>query len=217
MPFVFVDSTGIRNPVDQFKEDHNAPPVKKAIETRSEQNRKLVPGDYSPYDPVGSFTHLLNQAQLTQERGFKGAITVSKDLKIKDVMSTQIESLDAHATIKAAFELFDRFNFRHIPVTTYQDQLIGILSERDIIRQLYHYPPENWQAFYQIPLADFMISPVLSVTHSASVQEVADLMSYHDIGCLPVVEYENLNDIPILKGIVTKSDLYSLLIEAESV
>ena len=64
-----------------------------------------------------------------------------------------------------------------------------------------------------------MISPVLTVTEDTDVREVAQLMAHKSVGSLPVIHQDAYlpgahHTGATLQGMITKSDLYTLLIDA---
>lgn len=218
MPFHFIDSNG-QVDLDQFIIDSLAKPLDKEVVPKEKQAESW--SILKPYQAHLSLEEVNRQSHnrpfQEKKQAFKTPqVAISPHLTVAAIMTRSVERLAPEHNLKAAFELFERYSFRHIPIATYGGQLMGMISDRDIIKWLYQQASSDWAAFYETPLRQVMMSPVLTVTEDTRVQEVADLMATHNIGSLPVVQQQCYNEEPILQGIVTKTDLYQLLIDAES-
>jgi acetoin utilization protein AcuB len=63
-------------------------------------------------------------------------------------MNSPVVSLNSQATIDIALTLFRTSQFRHLPVVSLAGVLVGIVSERDILRHLAGVT-ENYQQLTQ--------------------------------------------------------------------
>ena len=53
--------------------------------------------------------------------------------RLSDVMTTSTETLPPEATVKEASERMAAGNFRHLPVVDADGQVLGVVSQRDLI------------------------------------------------------------------------------------
>jgi len=98
---------------------------------------------------------------------------------------------------------------RHLPVLE-QGDIVGIVTQRDLFKATMSsamgYGEKAQQAYLQsVRVKEIMIYPVVTVAPDTSVGTAADLIITKGIGCLPVVDNQQLI------GIVTKTDLLRCL------
>jgi CBS domain-containing protein len=96
---------------------------------------------------------------------------------------------------------------RHLPVVS-NGALVGVISQRDILRApglLSHLLSTARAALRSLRVQDVMSIDLVTIGADASVEEAAQKLLDHRVGCLPVVE------AGALVGIVTTSDLLRAL------
>ena len=94
---------------------------------------------------------------------------------------------------------------RHIPVTGRKGELVGILSDRDLLelpRPMVAPGVVSLKTPLNSPVTAFMGRTVFSVTGDTTLQLVIDVMLEHGVDCIPVVNQQN-----ILQGIITTTDI----------
>jgi len=94
--------------------------------------------------------------------------------------------------------------FRHLLVTE-GEKLVGIISDRDVIRCFGPDEPPRRDQLARITTAQLMSRDVVTVRHSTPVRRAIRLMLEHGISCLPVVGESR----PV--GIFTSTDVYLTL------
>jgi acetoin utilization protein AcuB len=122
----------------------------------------------------------------------------------RKIMVSPVQILRPQATIDEALTRLREKKIRHLPVVSSTEFLIGILSDRDIFRNLGGIN-ENYQSQARKPgsgqVQEFMKSPVLTASEDTDVRHIARLFVEQHIGALPIVTDG------ALKGIVTRSDV----------
>jgi len=117
---------------------------------------------------------------------------------VKDVMISDLTTLDASTSIKDAAKLMDKNNIGCIIVT--KNQLpIGILTERDFVKRIAAKEKPSTTS-----LEEVMSSPLIEVKPDETVWEAAQIMKTNNIHKLPVKK-----DKQII-GIVTATDLVKI-------
>lgn len=128
-------------------------------------------------------------------------------------MTRNVYSVDEADTLEGLLTSMRTLRFRHIPVTQEQ-RLVGLLSERDILRTsasslLPNARQQNAFLQKQFPVRDVMQREVVSVTPDAQLTAAANILLSQRIDCLPVVDVEN-----VLVGIITSTDFTKLALLA---
>jgi CBS domain-containing protein len=120
---------------------------------------------------------------------------------VEDVMTTAVMTLHADEPVDSAGLEMKLADIRHIPVIGARNRLVGILSDRDLLRSL---GGPTGRA-----VADIMTRRVHTVRASDPASRAVDLLLEHKIGCVPV-----LGDDGELVGIVTETDFLRLARES---
>jgi acetoin utilization protein AcuB len=121
-------------------------------------------------------------------------------LTVRDVMATDLVTVQPHETARHAYRLMRDRRFRHLPVVE-SGRLVGILSDRDL-RPVLLSP-----TLARVRVGELMSEDLTTVMPDAPVEEAASLLVVKKIGCLPVVADGRL------VGIVTETDLLAVLVE----
>ena len=111
-----------------------------------------------------------------------------------DLMSAPVRTIRPHTTINQARRVLLRYGHSGLSVVNEQDQLVGIISRRDLDVALHH-------GFGHAPVKGYMTAPVRTISPHTPLPEIEALMVTYDIGRLPVVEADHL------VGIVTRTDI----------
>ena len=128
-------------------------------------------------------------------------------------MSTQLVTLVAEETVSLAEQLLQAIDARHLPVLGAGDRLVGIVSDRDLLRaaasSIAGLNADDARTFKrQIRVSEIMSRSIAVAQPHTLLVDAAKLMRAHKIGCLPVVEDG------LLVGLITESDLLDVLISA---
>jgi acetoin utilization protein AcuB len=99
-------------------------------------------------------------------------------------------------TVEQALEIIQERELRHLPVIDDKDGLVGIVSEKDLLR-----------ARGDAPIAGVMTTDVITVTEYTALEDAARIMADHKISSLPVMRNGRL------VGIITETDLFKVFLE----
>lgn len=116
-------------------------------------------------------------------------------MKLKDIMSREIASINSNDSIEKAAQLMKQHNVGSIPVCS-QNSVVGIVTDRDITLRSVASGQTNQQSVSEVMTAN----PVVG-TPDMDVHEAVSIMSEKQIRRLPVVENNSL------VGIVSLGDI----------
>lgn len=145
---------------------------------------------------------------------------------VEKIMTKEVSCLGPESNLAEAIDVMRVGEFRHMPVTDDQGELIGIVSDRDILKHLPFTgkrPPKESKAFrshlfktnfdeveLKRTLDTIMTKDVMHVSPGCTAIEVAGMLRKMRIGSMGVV------DGAMVCGIVTRTDLMRVLLDIYS-
>jgi CBS domain-containing protein len=144
-------------------------------------------------------------------------------MKVRDVMTQPVVSVDAEAPISLAIRLMLQKKISGLPVVDACGNLLGVVTEGDFLRRAEigteHHPP-RWLEFLMGPgplardyvkahgrkVAEVMTRDVKTVDEATQLKDVVALMERHHIKRVPVLRGKKL------VGIVTRTNLLRALV-----
>lgn len=135
-------------------------------------------------------------------------------MKISRYMTQKLITATPEMSVKQAFLLMRTHRVRHIPVVN-GEELVGIISDRDLRRPRWADHLDDWTSYYQLneehTVADVMTRNPETVRASDEILKAVKILREHRYGALPV-----LNKGGELVGILSAQDLLGALEEALS-
>ena len=124
---------------------------------------------------------------------------------VRDIMRGKPVTIGAGDALSTVEDIMRLGGVRHLPVVR-GGKLVGVVSERDLLRlSLSHLNArgtDERRAFLQaLEIGRAMSTPAIVIEPSASVEKAALLLAENKIGCLPVVEGDDL------VGLITATDM----------
>jgi acetoin utilization protein AcuB len=111
-------------------------------------------------------------------------------------MTTDPVTITGQATVEEALDTISKHMLHHLPIVDEHDQLVGIVSEKDLLRS----KPEK-------QVAEVMTRDVVTVTEYTALEDAARVMADRTISSLPVMRNGKL------VGIITETDLFRVFLE----
>jgi tRNA nucleotidyltransferase (CCA-adding enzyme) len=112
----------------------------------------------------------------------------------RDLMSSPVRTIRPDTTIEQAQRILFRYGHSGLSVVDEKDQLVGIISRRDLDLALHH-------GFNHSPVKGYMTRNLRTISPDTPLPDIESLMVTYDVGRLPVVESGQLI------GIVTRTDV----------
>jgi CBS domain-containing protein len=125
--------------------------------------------------------------------------------------SADVTTTVASQTVADAAKLLAQWRIGAVIVVTEQQELCGILSERDIVRGM----ARHGAAVQEMKVGDLMTSEVLTCTPNDSIETLMSVMTNNRIRHLPVLENGKLAGI-ITIGDVVKARLDETTMQVDS-
>ena len=134
-------------------------------------------------------------------------------IPVRTIMQTKIVTISSSESLSTVEDIMRLGRVRHMPVVS-SGRLVGVVSERDLLRSSLsslssHRTAERKAFLYAIEIGRVMSEPPIVISPDATVRQAAQVMAENKIGCLPVVEGEELI------GIVTETDVLRWVAETE--
>ncbi len=151
---------------------------------------------------------------------------------VKDIMTTKLVTIKADDTLSHAANLLRQYQFHHLPVvrsvkkpgaSEYGERNIfplleGLLTSQDIDLAVALAKQDSSSASLHQPwqekrVREVMHRATIRVTPTTNVAAAAQILVERGLNCLPVVEYEDVEDEAqtVLVGLLTRSDLLMAL------
>jgi CBS domain-containing membrane protein len=122
---------------------------------------------------------------------------------IRDLMTRHVTTLAPEDDLMKANAIMQRGRIRHLPVVV-GSKLVGLITHRDLLRAqiaaLGMDTGDQLTTLAAVPASERMRTNVMTTSPNSDPAAVARIMLQHKVGCLPVVEGDEL------VGIVSESD-----------
>ena len=162
-----------------------------------------------PFDPAQNYPDVLIRRDRDQAFAAYQQVEALHEEKpvvvARQIMSSPVVTLKEQATVDEAVALFHARRFRHVPVTADGGDLIGMISDRDLLHALSglneRYERQRAAADVHDRVTALMRSPVLTAVENTDVRLIARLFVEYHIGAVPVLAGQGI------AGLITRSDV----------
>lgn len=131
---------------------------------------------------------------------------------VKDRMTPDPITITVDTSFPDAFRIMREKGIRHLPVMDKKGNLVGIVSQTDLL----HASPSKATALSMFELnyllanlhvSEVMSSPPITVLEESPLEEAARVMVGKKIGCLPVMREGTM------VGMITETDIFKVFVE----
>src|SRR5215213_9085646 len=116
---------------------------------------------------------------------------------VRQFMSTDLFTVSPDDLIDLAASVMDWRHIRHVPVEDREGRLVGLITHRGLLRMMINRANSNTTL---TTVREIMVTDPVTVSPSMSSLEAMEIMRNNRVGCLPVVEGDQL------VGIITSYD-----------
>lgn len=127
----------------------------------------------------------------------------AKIIYARQIMSSPVVTAAIGQPLTEIWAFFARHGFHHLPVVDAEQQIQGIVSDRDLLR----FAANNNRQVGTTPIEKLMSKKVVSAGIGAEVRAVAEVMCNRAIGAVPIIGEDGQ-----LAGIVSRSDILRTLV-----
>lgn len=137
---------------------------------------------------------------------------------VRDRMTPEPVCARPEMPVTEAQALMRQHDIRHLPVVNDQGHLVGLVTQRSLLKALpsdvSHFSRlEVGYVLARIKVRDVMVKDVIAIDPDTAIEEAARIMADRSIGCLPVVQDSQLSADRIPIGIITDNDLFTLMVD----
>jgi acetoin utilization protein AcuB len=131
---------------------------------------------------------------------------------VGDRMTKHPLTISQNESLSKAHRYMQDQKVRHLPVVDKAGAMVGVVTEDDLLKA----EPSGvtllsvWEInslLDRVKVKDVMVREVITTTEDMPIEEAAELLLEHKIGCLPVVRDGRL------VGIITESDIFRTFME----
>ncbi|MCP3889678.1 MAG: CBS domain-containing protein [Desulfobulbaceae bacterium] len=131
---------------------------------------------------------------------------VSKDNMVEplvhtyQIMSFQVSTIHHETPLVDAWWKLKNSTIRQLVVTTDQKRVVGMLSDRDILKRI-NVVDDEVQVDQELIVGEVISQEIITTNSTSDIRRVARVLAFYHINALPVLDKEKL------VGIVTRGDI----------
>ncbi len=139
-------------------------------------------------------------------------LVVQPRLTVRDVMTQRVYRVNPETPARELLDLMIRHNLNAVPVVSPTREVLGIVTERDLLRHLLacivraggpagEHPDDPLGPMGDTPVRDIMTRSVMCISEDQALADVTSIMINKDVERVPVVSEGQLT------GFLTRSDI----------
>ncbi len=136
-----------------------------------------------------------------------GSLTIQPTISVADILHREAPRASPEMSMRAAVDVMLQHGARALPVVGDKDEVLGIVSESDVLRGMRMTGPrerdgENHHGLVPpLSVRDVMTRSVMCIAETTGLEEAANLMIKKDVEQFPVVHEGRFT------GLVTRADI----------
>lgn len=128
-------------------------------------------------------------------------------LTVRDLMTPRVFSVGPEDTLADVWEIMESQHIRHVPVVDDDERVVGLISNRDLVRTALHDDvelpvTERQDLLGSLRVKMAMVRDVETVGPDTTLEDAGEMMLENKFSCLPVTEGSGQK----LIGIITEAD-----------
>lgn len=169
----------------------------------------------SAKEAITAITASMHQQQLGQEPVHKWELADERDLGgwephsflVEDFMETDLITVQEEDVFELIGDIMNWGKFRYVPVEDQEGHLVGLVTSRILSRHLMncYRNSDKEKKGHPALVKELMIKNPFTVEPNAPISKALEIMNDNGIGCLPVVQDNQL------MGIITEQDYHKVI------
>lgn len=199
MFYIIEQGARIKTPTAQLLKERGVPQVSAStgVKAVSEDNR----------DPLKTVTAKTTRENPYQQQTLEPEHELSPVIYAHQIMTSPVVAASINQTIESVWTLFSKHHFHHLPLIDDKQQLLGIVSDRDLLR----FAANQQRNVGSHRIEEVMTRKVISAASTTEVRLIAEVMCRHAIGAVPITGDGDSDDSHVL-GVVSRSDILRTLV-----
>ena len=124
------------------------------------------------------------------------------NLTVEEIMDTDLFTVQQEDIVELVADIMKWKKLRHMIVEDEKGKLTGLVSSEGLLK---HFSKEIRTEEKTVLVEDIMVKDPITVQCNTSISDAIQIMQENDIGCLPVIDENN-----ILQGIVSESNFLKI-------
>ena len=139
--------------------------------------------------------------------GLMGTSSSPLNAQVSEIMNTNVTTAEPGSSLTDAVRLMSERRVRRLPIATERQELLGIMTNKDVLRQVARVTGGGSAASgFERPVSDFMTADVITIPSDSDLRVAANQMTTFGVGGLVV------DDLPSKKlALLTERDLIRTL------
>jgi acetoin utilization protein AcuB len=178
---------------------------------RSVKERLYSSGSLAEKERIVNKEHSARRDQLRlKSNEYQGPKIASRQQVIyaDQIMSSPVRTLSLGLSYEAAHAMFVKYRHRHFPVVDEKSQLVGLVSDRDMLADDGSLEGAVEPLTSKRAIINIMSKQILTASERTTIHEICRVMYNQHIGALPITD-EKAN----LLGIITRSDILRTMLQ----
>lgn len=162
---------------------------KKTVPPVEEREQPPLPPDAKGSAAVSAYQNIISQPSMVEPL-----------VHVYQIMSSPVSTIRLDIPLVDAWRMLKEGDVRQLVVTTAQRQLIGLLSDRDVLRRINVIDGEV-VVDQELFVSEVIEQEIITTDSYSDIRRVAKIMAYYHLDALPVLEKKQM------VGIVTRGDI----------
>lgn len=122
------------------------------------------------------------------------------------IMTSPVQSVSSAHTIKSVKEFLSTAGLKHLPVVDEGGLLVGLLTDRDLLRGYRLDSPTKQPLPPNAPVGQLMQTGIITATDDTELRDIAQAMVNDGVRCIPILTGDTL------VGLITATDVLKCVV-----